>query len=325
MELKYLRDAVHPHVAAVIKETGAPDAATAVRIKAREVIARYAQTFASEPPFNMLAIASFRGLRLSNDDPRYSVDSEIAPEADGRVVLRVNKERPLSRQRFSIGHEIGHTLFPDYHLAVQCRRTTQRRRINPDDMIENLCDIAASEFLFPVPWFNNRVAGLKLSADSIATLANDCEASRDATVRRLVEVSADPLAAIFFSWKLKPTELRELGRGRKQPTLLPELRRNAPSPKLRVDYAITNDAFERDCPGHIPKDKSITSDGPIFKASSMQSGQSDKFRLDLGPIKGSFHIFALPLYTEEQSLGPERYCSVVAVIRPVVSKTVRPR
>jgi hypothetical protein len=283
------------------------------------------QALGGDPPLNMLALASFRGLRLSNDDPRYSADSEIAPEADGRVVLRVNKQRPASRQRFSIGHEIGHTLFPDYHLAVQCRRTTARGEVDPDDGIETLCDVAASEFLFPIAWFGDRIADMKLSADAIAALANDCQASRDATVRRLVEVSEEPLAAIYFSWKLKPTEVREVQHSQRQRSLSAALRRRLPTPKLRVDYPITNHAFDRVCSDHIPRDKSISDEGPIYAASQTQTAQSGRSRLDLGPFKGSFDVFALPLYTDEKSLGPDGCCSVVAVVRPARAKSARPR
>lgn len=325
MALYSRKEAVHPHVRSIIEETGAADATAAVRSKAQAVVEQYLQAFGGEPPFNMWAMASFRGLRLSDDDPRYSADSEIVPEADGRVVLRVNKQRPATRQRFSIGHEIGHTLFPNYRLAVQCRRTTARKKVDPNDVIESLCDVAASEFLFPIAWFSTRLADMKLSADAIAALANDCQASRDATSRRLVEVSDEPLAAIYFSWKLKPTELREVQQARRQRSLSAALRRQLPTPKLRVDYAITNQRFDRACPVHIPKDKSIASDGPIHAASQNQAAQSARSRLDLGPLKGSFDVFALPLYTDEKSLGPDGCCSVVAVVRPARSKTIRPR
>lgn len=325
MALYSRKEAEHPHVRSIIEETGATDATAAVRSKARTVVEQYQQVLGEEPPFNMLAMASFRGLRLSNDDPRYSADSEIAPEADGRVVLRINKQMPASRQRFSIGHEIGHTLFPDYHLAVQCRRTTARGEVDSDDVIESLCDVAASEFLFPLAWFSSRITDLKLSADAIAALANDCQASRDATVRRLVELSDEPLAAIYFSWKLKPTELREVQQARRQRSLSAALRHRLPAPKMRVDYAITNQGFDRVCPHHIPKDKSIADDGPIHAASRSQTAQSGRSRLDLGPLNGSFDVFALPLYTDEKSLGPEGCCSVVAVVRPARSKPARPR
>src|SRR5262245_25195105 len=142
-------------IQAVMDETGEDDPFLAVRVKARSVLQAFHAYFGSEPPFNLSALASFRDLHESADAPRFSEDSEIAPEADGRVVLRVNRDRPLTRQRFSIGHEVGHTLFPEYQLAVRCRKGADRDWADPDDLLETLCDVAASELLFPVPWFQD--------------------------------------------------------------------------------------------------------------------------------------------------------------------------
>lgn len=40
----------------------------------------------------------------------FTPDSQIAPEAGGRVVLRVNRYRHLTRQHFTVGHGVGHML-----------------------------------------------------------------------------------------------------------------------------------------------------------------------------------------------------------------------
>ena len=157
MPPKHRRSDLHEHIVAIMNETGEDDPYEAVRIKARAVASEYHLAFSEEPPFNVHAIASFRGLHWSDDDPRFSPDSEIAPEADGRVVLRVNTNRPLTRQRFSICHEIGHTLFPDYELAIRCRKGDERTYADPNDLLETLCDVAASELMFPAPWFKDRI------------------------------------------------------------------------------------------------------------------------------------------------------------------------
>lgn len=316
MAMRFSRTSLHPHVLAIMDETGEEDPFAAVRRKARDVASHFFTTFSEDPPFNMKALASLRGLRWSDDDPRFSADSEIAPEGDGRVVLRINKARPLSRQRFSIGHEIGHTLFPDYQLAVRCRKAINRSWADSDDLLETLCDIAASELLFPTPWFNNRLSSLTLSAASIAQLAGDYQASRDATVRRLVELWEEPLAAVFFSWKLKPTEAKNESRHRNQKELFPDVERIQPAPMLRVDYPIVNDGFRRTCTDHIPKDKSVPCDGPIYSASTTQSLVDGRCHLDLGTTKGTFDVSALPIFTHDDSTGPDSACSVVAILRP---------
>lgn len=311
------RDDLHPHIVAVMDETGEDDPVLAVRAKARAVIREYHSFFTEEPPFSMPAMASFRDLHESEDAPRFSQDSEIAPVEDGRVVLRINRDRPLTRQRFSIGHEIGHTLFPEYQLAVRCRKGTERDWADPNDLLETLCDVAASEFLFPEPWFRDRIMSMTLTADGLATLSADYQASPEATVRRLVELHPAPLAAVFFSWKLKPTEQRQLKRDLRQRSMFDDCPLPMPAPMLRVDYAIINDAFASDCGSHIPRDKSVPSDGAIHAASVSQSPQDGTDDVHLGPVSGRFSIHALPVYTSEDSFGPDGGCSVVALLAPL--------
>jgi Zn-dependent peptidase ImmA (M78 family) len=316
MPRTYRRSDLPEHVIAIMVETGEDDPFEAVRVKARAVVTQFHESFGESPPFNAHALASLRGLHWSDDDPRFSPDSEIAPESDGRVVLRVNKTRPLTRQRFSICHEIGHTLFPDYQLAVRCRKAYERTFANPSDLLETLCDVAASELMFPTPWFTNRLKAMTLSATELAQLADDYQASRDATVRRFVEVHPEPLAAVFFSWKLKPTEQRRVQAQSKTKPLFPGLPLPQPSRLLRVDYRITNPEFDRQCGDYIPEDKSIPSEGPIFDASESQVPKDGEQQLDFGLLNRWFAIYAIPIFTTEDSLGPNGGCSVVAVLRP---------
>jgi len=307
---------IHRHIRAVMEETGEDDPSAAVRAKAQCVIREFHQAFGHIPPFNLEALASFRGLRSSAEQPKFSKDSEIAPQPDGRVVLRVNRDRPLTRQRFSIGHEIGHTLFPEYQVAVRCRKATDRDWANPEDLLETLCDIAASDFLFPDPWFLARVAEMTLSAAEIVRLAKDYQASPDATVRRLVEAHPQPFAAVFFTWKLKPTEIRQRSNDRHQQPMFADDRLPEPQPKLRVDYAIVNDAFGRKLGSRIPKDKSVPCEGPIRESSLAQEPCDGALFLDLGTVAGNFVVHAMPIYTPEQSVGPDGGVSVVAILRP---------
>lgn len=309
---------VHPHVLAIMRDTGEGDPFSAIRVKARTVLREYHQLFGGVPPFNIHALASMRGLRHVEETPRFSHDSEIAPEADGCVILRVNPDRPPTRQRFSIAHEVGHTLFPEYQLKLRSRKGHGHPAADPNDLLETLCDMAAAEFIFPEPWFPDRAHTLTLDAASLAALACEYEASRDATVRRFVEVRSEPLAAVFLSWKLKPTEERQLARDRNQQFMFDEdpVADAAARRKLRVDYAIINDAFANRFTTLIPRDKSIPSDGPIHDASITQTGTDGASYLDLGSLHGDFAIHTLPIYTAEDCLGPTGGCSVVAIIHP---------
>jgi hypothetical protein len=307
---------VPPNVRAIMDEVDQDNPIEAVRVKARAVVRDFYGVFHEEPPFNLEAVASYRGLHSSRETPKHSLDSEIVPRRDGRVALRVNRDRPITRQRFSIGHEIGHTLFPDFTLKTQCRRAIDRDWADTSDVIEMLCDVAAAEFVFPAPWFPTRLKQLTLSADALSQLATAYLASREATIRRLVELWTNPLLAVFFSWKLKPTEMRQRRRDRNQSRMFgdgPPL----PVPKLRVDYGVINTAFSRRYTDHIPQDKSVPSEGPIYDASVSQSSHDGEAWLDLGTISGRFTVHALPIYTPEELLGPDGAVSVVAVLGPI--------
>ena len=197
----------------LVRSTGASDAAAAIRLKARELIALWVQTF-GEPtiPISVDGLASLRGISRSEELPLHSPDAELMPDGTGGVTMRVHPDRPETRQRFSVAHEISHTFFPQYATKAWCRPDARyRTRTNPDDHLEMLCDIGAAELLFPQPWFARDAAAVT-DANGLVGLAATYHASREATLRRFVETSSDSLAAAFFSWKLKPTQKGTIGR-----------------------------------------------------------------------------------------------------------------
>jgi hypothetical protein len=175
MSKKVTNPAVNDTIAAILRETGESDPAAAVRVRARELIQFYHATFGENPPFDLKAMASMRGISHCDEAPVHSPDSELLPDEDGRVVMRVNRDRPKTRQRFSIGHEITHTFFPGYEQKVQCRKPRDRDWSDPEDVIEWLCDVGASEFLFPTPWFEESVSECSGTAQGILDLTTPRE------------------------------------------------------------------------------------------------------------------------------------------------------
>src|ERR1043166_5571229 len=146
----------------LLRATGVGDPFDAVRIKAKEVLGRYVTMFGPpNMPFDVEQLASFVGIVISNVAPTHSKDAELIPVAGGRVSMRLNRERPEARQRFSISHEIVHTFFPSYEYGTSCRNTgNHRRRDKTEDLLEMLCDADAAELLMPVPWFADDAGGI---------------------------------------------------------------------------------------------------------------------------------------------------------------------
>src|SRR5690606_10886351 len=196
----------------LVRSTGCRDAQEAIRIKARELIQQHVAS--SGPPASPISVdvlASLRGIGRSDDAPVHSPDAEIVPDGHGGMTMRVNVDRPETRQRFSIAHEVSHTFFPNYTSKEWCRTDARYRdRENPDDFLEMLCDIGAAELLFPQPWFGRDAAAVT-DAAGIISLASTYRASREAAIRRYVETSPDSVTAVFFIWKLKPTQKGTVG------------------------------------------------------------------------------------------------------------------
>jgi IrrE N-terminal-like domain len=304
-------------IAALVKETGSDNPRDAVRIKARELITLYRSCF-GEPsmPLDVEALASLRGIRKSEEVPTHSRDAELVPGVDGRPLMRVNPDRPGTRRRFSMAHEVSHTFFPEYELKVQCRPDPRYRDPqNPDDLLEMLCDVGAAELLFPVPWFTDAALAVE-SPSELLTLADDYRASREATIRRFAETHSRSLVAVFFAWKLKPTQDRRIG-CTDQANLFgtnPEEDARA-CWKLRIEYAIPSHAFAE--AGHfLPKDKSIEVAGPFAAAAFGSCGDGD-CPVDLGSAGGTYRVWAFPLYTPPEDRGPGGELAAAAILEPL--------
>lgn len=306
-----------------VRETGAGDAVAAIRQRAAHVIDAFVAVF-GEPkamPLDLVALASFLGIALQEGMPSFSSDAELVPDGSGGVAMRVNPDRPETRQRFSIGHEITHTFFPDHASHVWPRADARYRTLdNPDDYLEMLCDVGAAELVLPRRWFVKDAAAVQTGED-LLLLANKYGASRHATLRRFVELHSDPLVAVFFSWKLKPTQSRTVGRPDQRNLfgISPEDEVRG-AIRLRVDYAIPSKSFTT--AGHyLPRDKSVSGNGPLHQAAVSGRPCDGECDLDLGQAAGRYRVNAIPLWTGSDEIGPNGEHAVAAILRPLrVSK-----
>ncbi|MCC7180964.1 MAG: ImmA/IrrE family metallo-endopeptidase [Acidobacteria bacterium] len=304
-------------VDALVRAAGAADARSAILLKAAEAIDRYrAQLGEPDFPLHVEALASFLGISLSQEPPTQSRDAELVPRAGGRVEIRVSSDRPETRRRFSIAHEISHTFFPDYEMKTWCRPDVRhRRRDNPEDLIEMLCDVGAAHLLMPDPWFGTDAARIKDAVDLIE-LATRFGVSREAAIRRYAEGHPDCCAAVFFSWKLKPAQQHTIGQ-RSQQRLFGDFDEEvARAKKLRVDYSIPNTVFAA-TGRFVPADKSVALDGVLYHAASTGRPVDGDCHLDLGAAAGRYRVLAVPVWTPDDGLGPEGENGVAAIILPL--------
>jgi hypothetical protein len=174
----------HPSVVALLQASAEKDPAEAIRARARELIS-YARTLGWDgPPFSMSELASLCGLKV--DEQADLKDDQDACVMPGHVLL--NRRKPSARRRYSLAHEITHTLFPDYEKEVR-RVGKLWRRDGDDSELERLCQVGAAELLFPFETFVAAVAQDGLSLSTTLALAARFEASPEAAARRVVETS----------------------------------------------------------------------------------------------------------------------------------------
>jgi len=308
----------------LVGSTGMNSPEEAIRAKARELIHSYELTFGPpEMPIDVNVLSSLKGIHPSDDLPIQSPDAELVPRSEGGVEIRVHPNRPETRKRFSIAHEISHTFFPEFEQKTWCRTDARYRyRKDPGQYLEMLCDIGAAELLFPQPWFSDD-ANQVTNALGLVTLADTYHGSREATLRRYAELSTDPVAAVYFTWKLKPVQ-KGVVDNKDQANLFgishEEQVRDAL--QLRIDYSIASPRFSG--LGHyLPPNKSIESIGPIFEASATASCCDAECHLDFGPASGTYAVMAIPLPTDRDQRGPNDEFSVAAIVRPITVKKPR--
>jgi Zn-dependent peptidase ImmA (M78 family) len=289
-------------IAELVRSTGVADPYAAIRIMACDAIARYSAIFdVPTGPIDVDALASFLGIARS----------------DGRVSIRVNPDRPETRIRFSTAHEVSHTFFPNYQAKTWCRTDARfRSRNNPDDLLEMLCDVGASELILPAPWFIEDATTVSTAA-GLVELAKKYVASREATLRRFAESHERSLAAAFFSWKLKPAQKQTIG-NLKQTSLfgVDPAELALQSKRLRLDYSIPSPRFLK-AGLYLPPDKSIENDGPLYMAASTGQPCDGECWLDLGRSAGAYQVLAIPVWTDDEDLGPNGENGVGAIIEPI--------
>lgn len=163
--------------------------------RARQLIRRAMDAGWSGPPFDPIALAEILRIPVV---PRHDVrDARTVPVGQSGTRIEFNPNRPPMRVRYSVAHEIAHTLFPDCGELVR-NRAAYHEMSGDDAQLESLCNIGAAEILMP--------AGSLLaedlpepSSESIINLRRRYQVSTEALVIRLAKMSAAPLAAFCAS------------------------------------------------------------------------------------------------------------------------------
>jgi hypothetical protein len=167
---------------------GEGDPVSTITLLARNAVLEAIENGWSGPPYNPFTLAEMRGVKLLPTEE--VLDARTRSDSKGRFTIDFNPQRASARMRYSIAHEIGHTLFPDCAAATRNRATHQEMK-EDDWQLESLCNIAASEILMPFGTLQEELS-MRPSAGLVLDLRRKYFASCEAVANRLIRLTAYP-------------------------------------------------------------------------------------------------------------------------------------
>lgn len=171
----------HPSVLAL----GEQDPIGAVTSRARHLVLEAMEAGWTGPPYDPSALAEYLGIRIVPTED--VIDARIYGSVTPKFTIEFNPGRPPARIRYSIAHEIAHTLFPDCAAAVR-NRATHEHMAADEWQLEMLCNIAASEILVPLGSLG-KAREVAPSVDKVLELRRDFQVSFEAMALRLVRIT----------------------------------------------------------------------------------------------------------------------------------------
>jgi hypothetical protein len=194
------------------------------------------------PPVDLEMIASWQGVS--------TIELADIPWAgclineSGQVIMKLRSSDPRRRRRFTGFHEVGHTFCPGFRLEPQYRCTPAVAPARSD--IEGLCDVVASELLFPRRLVEADLEQAEFGLDTVAELVERYDGSLEAAAHRFVDLWSEDALLLVLEPGFRKQELDD-------PQAVA---------KLRVRSAHASGPWP-----FIPKNKSAPEGSPLDRAS----------------------------------------------------------
>jgi uncharacterized protein DUF955 len=110
--------------------------------------------------------------------------------AGDRAIISVDEDSPVGRQRFSVGHELGHWLLDHGQASFECQKSDLRQPwstvLNP----ETRANAFAAELIMPEFLMRPMVDGQPITFKTVDAVMNSFQVSRTAAAIRLVQLGS---------------------------------------------------------------------------------------------------------------------------------------
>jgi O-acetyl-ADP-ribose deacetylase (regulator of RNase III) len=225
----------------VLRFAGKSDPIGLIEEKARELVLRARDAGWSGPPYNPIAIADL--LKIPVEASGDVADARTVA-TDSGVRIEFNPTRPRERVRFSIAHEIAHTLFSD--VAEQTRHRGGSTTATDEWQLEMLCNLAAAEFVMPAGSLPPTEQLPKI--EQLMVERRKFDVSTEAFLMRVVKATTEPVVMFCAS----PVA----GQGDK--------------PSYRVDYSVGS----KSAPAVVAAGAVIPNDSVVYSCTAI--GQTNR-------------------------------------------------
>lgn len=218
----------------VLALAGGSDPVKVITDRARRLAMEAFQAGWSGPPYDPFALAGYRKISVvARED---ILDARTVPTRSGGAI-EFNPSRPRSRIKYSICHELAHTLFPDWDQRIR-NRVTHSDMKGDEWQLETLCNIGAAELLMPVGSVSHLGRG-RLTIDAIRQVRKEHEVSAESVLLRAVRLTTDQCCVFSSSRRSHP---------------------GLPQDRYFIDYVIGSRAWPGSiAPGMLLPDETIAS------------------------------------------------------------------
>jgi len=161
---------------------------------ARQIVLSALENGWEGPPFDPIKLAQLNKIEVSpNSNIR---DAHTISRGAQKFIIEFNPNRSRGRIRFSIAHEIAHTLFPD--CANEVRERHRPGGGNDQWQLEMLCNIAASEIVMPIGSIR-AFDDDEVSFEQLLSQRKKLDVSAEAILIRYAKMADQPVAMFCAS------------------------------------------------------------------------------------------------------------------------------
>lgn len=270
----------------VLKLAEGSDPVDTIVRTARAIVLDAMETGWSGPPFDPFQLASHMGIAVTPKDD--IPDARLVPAASGGVYVEFNPNHSPVRIRFSLAHELAHTLFRDHAEAVR-----KRGQPTGDEwQLELLCNLAAAEFLMPIGTAGE-LEKEPIDIENLIRLRKTFDVSTEALFLRMVKLTSEP-CAVFAAARMA---------GEGEPT------------RFRIDYVIPSRSWRVS----IPKELEVTGSTALADCTAVGFTSKGRERWSASVPELTLECVGAPAYPGEL------YPRVVGILRKENGPRSEPR